>query len=131
MTEMDSATNDVERNHGLSVEQPLTEQELNTLSRVPDKLPPITYLVALVELCERFSFYTCKNLSQNYLLSSHGPNTSRSTATALNLMFTFLSYCMLEGSLALAFLPLLFSSHSDHESILGQNMPLYLTLCVQ
>lgn len=133
MTETDSAMYEVERNHGLSVEQPPTEQELNTLSRVPDKLPPIIYLVALVELCERFAFYTCKNISQNYLRSSNGPNTSRSTATALNLMFTFLSYCMLGSSLAFAFffLPLFFSSsHSKHEG-LGTKYASYLTGCLQ
>lgn len=34
-----------------------TEEEFHTLRRVSDKVPWRVYTIALVELCERFSFY--------------------------------------------------------------------------
>lgn len=34
-----------------------TEEEMKTLRRVAGKLPWLTFTVALVELCERFSYY--------------------------------------------------------------------------
>ena len=34
-----------------------TEEELRTLPRIADKIPPRIYTVAFVELCERFSYY--------------------------------------------------------------------------
>lgn len=34
-----------------------TAEELHTLRRVPDKIPPKAYTIAFVELCERLSYY--------------------------------------------------------------------------
>lgn len=34
-----------------------TKEEKQTLRKVPDKLPWSAFLVALVELCERFAYY--------------------------------------------------------------------------
>lgn len=34
-----------------------TEQELDTLRRIPDRIPWICFTIAFVELCERFAYY--------------------------------------------------------------------------
>lgn len=34
-----------------------TEEELGTLRKVPDNLPWSAFLVAVIELCERFTYY--------------------------------------------------------------------------
>ena len=36
---------------------PPTEEELETLRRVPGRIPWICFTVAFVELCERFAYY--------------------------------------------------------------------------
>jgi POT family proton-dependent oligopeptide transporter len=50
-----------------------TEEEFQTLRRVPDKIPWIIYTVAFIELCERFSYYgttvVCKLSSESPLLA--------------------------------------------------------------
>lgn len=70
-----------------------TAYEKRTLRRVPEGLPLACYIVALVELCERFAYYGCKTLFQNYLTTPAGLHMSRQAATALNVFFTFFSYC--------------------------------------
>ncbi|KAF5310260.1 hypothetical protein D9619_010175 [Psilocybe cf. subviscida] len=44
-----------------------TEEEKHTLRRVPDALPWSAYLVAIVELAERFSFYGCNIVFTNFI----------------------------------------------------------------
>lgn len=44
-----------------------TEEEMLTLPHVAEKLPMSTFLVAIVELCERFTYYGCQGIFQNYV----------------------------------------------------------------
>lgn len=44
-----------------------TEEELRTLKHVAESLPISAWLVAVVELCERFSYYGMQGLFQNYI----------------------------------------------------------------
>lgn len=76
-----------------------TEEDLLTLHKVADKLPLATWLVALVELCERFTYYGIVGPFQNYMqLERHGANRKgglglgQSSATALNYFFQFWCY---------------------------------------
>ena len=48
----------------------LTEEEKQTLRRVSDKLPWSAFLVAVVELCERFAYYGLSGPFQNYMSNS-------------------------------------------------------------
>lgn len=43
-----------------------TEHEKSTLRHIGDAFPKSAYLVAVVELCERFTYYGCQGLFQNY-----------------------------------------------------------------
>jgi hypothetical protein len=45
----------------------ITEEELATLRRVPDKIPMSAWFVVIVELCERFTFYGLSPPFQNYI----------------------------------------------------------------
>jgi POT family proton-dependent oligopeptide transporter len=47
--------------------EPFTEHELATLRRVPDFIPLNTYLIAFVELAERFSFYGSSVVFTNFI----------------------------------------------------------------
>lgn len=44
-----------------------TEEELATLRKVADHLPLSAFIVALVELCERFTYYGLSGPFQNYI----------------------------------------------------------------
>ena len=44
-----------------------TEEEIATLRKVADHLPLSAFIVALVELCERFTFYGLSGPFQNYI----------------------------------------------------------------
>ena len=44
-----------------------TEEEIHTLRHVADKLPKSAFLVALIELCERFAYYGLSGPFQNYI----------------------------------------------------------------
>ncbi|KAI5289865.1 hypothetical protein KEM55_008725 [Ascosphaera atra] len=44
-----------------------TEEEQATLRRVADSLPKSAFLIAVVELCERFSYYGLAGPFQNYM----------------------------------------------------------------
>lgn len=52
--------------HSSDDEEP-TEEETRTLVRVADKLPWSAWLVAVIELCERFAFYGLNGPFQNYM----------------------------------------------------------------
>lgn len=52
-----------------------TEEERRTLRKVADKLPWSAFLVAMVELCERFTYYGLSGPFQNYIQNSyHDPS---------------------------------------------------------
>ena len=78
-----------------------TAYENTILRRTPDKLPWSTFLVAVVELCERFTFYGLSGPFQNYISNSyHDPSGNpgaiglgQSGATALTNFFQFWCYC--------------------------------------
>jgi len=57
-----------------------TQEELETLPRVPDQIPWRVYTVAFVELCERFSYYGTTILFQNFVQRK----LQTSTGKALN-----------------------------------------------
>ena len=44
-----------------------SEHEVKTLRRIGDKFPKSAYLIAVVELAERFTYYGCQGLFQNYI----------------------------------------------------------------
>ncbi|KAF2195102.1 DNA repair helicase [Zopfia rhizophila CBS 207.26] len=75
-------------------------EDLATLRRVPDKLPWSAFLVAIVELCERFAYYGLSGPFQNYMSNKwHDPNglpgaigLKQSGATALSNFFQFWCY---------------------------------------
>ena len=46
-------------------------RDMATLRRVPDKLPWSAFLVAVVELCERFSYYGLSGPFQNYISNKY------------------------------------------------------------
>ncbi|KAI9029424.1 MFS peptide transporter [Hyaloraphidium curvatum] len=80
-----------------------TDEQLSTLRHVADSLPLSAWLVVLAELSERFAFYGISAPLQNYSEFPYpsdpsnpdqrgGLGLGQSTATALNLFFTFLCY---------------------------------------
>lgn len=77
-----------------------TPEDLLFLPRVADKLPYGAFLVAIVELCERFAYYGLAGPLQNYMANSyHDANglpgalgLSQSRATALSNFFQFWCY---------------------------------------
>ncbi|EER27641.1 hypothetical protein D8B26_006266 [Coccidioides posadasii str. Silveira] len=68
-----------------------TDEEMLTLRRVSDKIPWITFSIAFVELCERFSYYGTINVFTNYIQrplpegSTTGAGGTHRTAGALGL----------------------------------------------
>ncbi|CZR69416.1 probable peptide transporter PTR2-A [Phialocephala subalpina] len=76
-----------------------TEEEKVTLRRIGDKLPLSTWLVAIIELSERFTFYGCQGLFQNYIqrpldgsLGRGALGQGHRTATALTTFFSLWCY---------------------------------------
>lgn len=80
-------------------EEPTPHEKL-TLRRVPDNLPWAAFLVAIVELCERFTYYGLSGPFQNYISNKyHDPNglpgaigLGQGGATALTNLFQFWCY---------------------------------------
>ncbi|KAF2027273.1 DNA repair helicase [Setomelanomma holmii] len=78
-----------------------TFDDLSHLPRVADKLPHGAFLVAIVELCERFAYYGLAGPFQNYIANSYkDPNglpgalgLKQSSATAMTNLFQ--SWCYL------------------------------------
>jgi dipeptide/tripeptide permease len=48
-----------------------SERERSTLRKIPDKLPWSAFLVAVVELCERFAYYGMSGPFQNYISNKY------------------------------------------------------------
>lgn len=83
---------------GLDGEEP-TQEELVTLRRVPDTIPVGGYLVAVVEMTERFAYYGLSAPFQNYMqndlddpLLPGALGLGQSTATGLQYFWNFWSY---------------------------------------
>lgn len=58
------------------------------------------FLIAIVELCERFTYYGCQGLFQNYISNkpngtdgARGLGLGHQGATGLNTFFQFFCYC--------------------------------------
>lgn len=76
-----------------------TQHERATLLRIGDSLPMATWLVAIVELCERFTYYGCQGIFQNYILKAYGGRLGNGglglgaqAATGLGVFFQFFCY---------------------------------------
>ncbi|KAI5289832.1 peptide transporter ptr2 [Ascosphaera acerosa] len=76
-----------------------TEEEVETLKMVPDKLPWSAFLIAIVELCERFAYYGLSGPFQNYMENDKHSTSPRgaiglgqSGATGLSNYFQFWCY---------------------------------------
>lgn len=90
---------DAEFGSAYSGEEEPTEHDKKTLRRIGDKFPASAYLIAVVELCERFTYYGCQGLFQNYINNrpdgSDGPRglgLGHAGATGLNVFFQFFCY---------------------------------------
>ncbi len=70
-----------------------TNEELQTLQHVADKLPWAAWLIAVIELCERFAFYGLVGCLQNYM---QNPANSTKLPGAIGKLF-FSADCVLEA----------------------------------
>lgn len=87
-----------EENDGLGGVRP-TAEELKTLRKVGEPLPKSAFLVAIVELCERFTFYGASGIFQNYIARPRSGELGRGAlglghqgATGLSTFFQFWCY---------------------------------------
>ncbi|KAF2253296.1 peptide transporter PTR2-A [Trematosphaeria pertusa] len=76
-----------------------TAEERRTLRKVGEPLPKAAFLVAIVELCERFTYYGASGLFQNYIQRPLDGSEGRGAlgmghkgATGLNTFFQFWCY---------------------------------------
>ncbi|KAK6508903.1 hypothetical protein TWF481_003671 [Arthrobotrys musiformis] len=76
-----------------------TAEEKATLRHIAESLPLSAWLVAIVELCERFSYYGCQGLFQNFIQRPYdgreGPGAlgmGQHGATGLGTFFQFWCY---------------------------------------
>jgi POT family proton-dependent oligopeptide transporter len=76
-----------------------TEEEKRTLRRIGDPLPKAAFLVAIVELCERFTYYGASGIFQNYIQKPLDGSEGRGAlgmghqgATGLSTFFQFWCY---------------------------------------
>ncbi|KAJ0119510.1 POT family protein [Diaporthe amygdali] len=75
-----------------------TDEEKQTLRKVSDKLPWSAFLVCVVELCERFTYYGLSGPFQNYIENSYGGGLpgaiglGQTGATGLTDFFQFWCY---------------------------------------
>ncbi|KAH3989776.1 di/tri peptide transporter 2 [Parastagonospora nodorum] len=89
---------DHEEEDGLGGVAP-TAEELRTLRKVGEPLPKSAFLVAVVELCERFTYYGASGLFQNYIARPRSGELGRGAlgmghrgATGLSTFFQFWCY---------------------------------------
>lgn len=89
---------DIETEPTMDGEEP-NEYEKKNLRRVGENLPAAAFLIAIVELCERFTYYGCQGLFQNYVSNSpdgsdgpKGLGLGHQGATGLNIFFQFFCY---------------------------------------
>jgi POT family proton-dependent oligopeptide transporter len=76
-----------------------TEDEKRSLRHIAENLPVSAWLVAIVELCERFTYYGMSGLFQNYVLRPLDGSQGRGAlgmghqgATGLTTFFQFWCY---------------------------------------
>jgi POT family proton-dependent oligopeptide transporter len=76
-----------------------TDEEKRTLRRIGDPLPKAAFLVAVVELCERFTYYGASGIFQNYIQKPLDGSEGRGAlgmghqgATGLSTFFQFWCY---------------------------------------
>ncbi|PVI02470.1 peptide transporter PTR2-A [Periconia macrospinosa] len=76
-----------------------TEEEKKTLLHVGEPLPKSAFLVAIVELCERFTYYGASGLFQNYIQRPFDGREGKGAlgmghqgATGLSVFFQFFCY---------------------------------------
>ena len=76
-----------------------TQEELKTLRKVGEPLPKAAFLVAIVELCERFTYYGASGIFQNYIsrprsgeLGVGALGMGHKGATGLSTFFQFWCY---------------------------------------
>lgn len=93
-----TSVRDIEVDDGLGGVKP-TEEELRTLRKVGEPLPKAAFLVALVELCERFTYYGASGIFQNYIQRPLDGSEGRGAlgmghqgATGLSTFFQFWCY---------------------------------------
>ena len=60
-----------------------TEEERATLRHVPDKLPWSAFLVAVIELAERFTYYGLSGPFQNYIQNKYHPHDHKKAPGAI------------------------------------------------
>jgi proton-dependent oligopeptide transporter, POT family len=79
-----------------------TEEEKRTLRHIGEPLPKAAFLVAVVELCERFTYYGASGIFQNYVQKPLDGSEGRGAlgmghqgATGLTTFFQFWCYGML------------------------------------
>jgi POT family proton-dependent oligopeptide transporter len=82
---------------------PPTAEELRTLRKVGEPLPKSAFLVAIVELCERFTYYGASGIFQNYIARPRDGSQGRGAlglkhqgATGLSTFFQFWCYGTLQ-----------------------------------
>ncbi|OAL56091.1 peptide transporter PTR2-A [Pyrenochaeta sp. DS3sAY3a] len=87
-----------EQDDGMGGVKP-TPEELKTLRKVGEPLPKAAFLVAIVELCERFTYYGASGIFQNYLARPRSGELGRGAlglghqgATGLSTFFQFWCY---------------------------------------
>ncbi len=66
-----------------------TEEERATLRHVPDKLPWSAFLVAIIELAERFTYYGLSGPFQNYIQNKYHPHDHSKPAGAIGMCYRF------------------------------------------
>ncbi|KAI8939857.1 hypothetical protein NX059_003592 [Plenodomus lindquistii] len=76
-----------------------TAEEMKTLRKVGEPLPKSAFLVAIVELCERFTYYGASGIFQNYISRPRSGEEGRGAlgmghqgATGLSTFFQFWCY---------------------------------------
>ncbi|KAF2132509.1 PTR2-domain-containing protein [Dothidotthia symphoricarpi CBS 119687] len=88
----------LEEDDGMGGVRP-TPEELKTLRKVGEPLPKSAFLVAIVELCERFTYYGASGIFQNYIQRPLDGSEGRGAlgmghkgATGLSTFFQFWCY---------------------------------------
>ena len=97
---MEKKSNDLEaRGEDTPEGEEPNEYEKEHLRRVGENLPASAFLIAIVELCERFTYYGCQGLFQNYINNrktgedgTPGLGLGHQGATGLNIFFQFFCY---------------------------------------
>ena len=108
-----------------------TMDEMQNLRHVSDSIPPGVWLMALISLCERFTYYGISAPFQNYIQNPlHDPlrpgalNLGQSAATKLNYFFSVFVYVTPIGAAIIAD-----SWLGKYKTLVGSTA-IYLTGCV-